>query len=166
MPVGSETLIAGAYTATFNSVALGVFEGDSGVPTLEHTMASEPVGNTSAYGKTVIDEIFQGANLFIAMTCIEYKAGPLAAFWPYHATLGRMGTIGRLLYDLSSALVLTSTAGTPAATSPATLTASKAILAPGFTPRIVFGPTLRKVPLRFRCFPYDSAGATIFFSTT
>jgi hypothetical protein len=166
MPVGGETLVVGPYTATWNSVALGVFEGDAGLPSLEHQAAGEDVGNTSAYGRTVIDSVYLGANWFSSFTCIEYKAGPISAFWPYHATLGRLGTIGVLLYTLSQALVLTAVAGTSAATAPATLTASKSILLPGFTPRIMFGPKLRTVPLRMRLFPYDSAGAIIHFSQT
>lgn len=166
MPVGSETLVAGGYTATWNSVALGIFEGDSGLPTNEHTVAAEDVGNTSAYGKTVIDFIYQGANWFSSFTCLEYKSGPKSAFWPYNATLGRLGTIGVLGYSLAQALVLTAITGTSASSSPATLTASKAILLPGFSSRIVFGPTLRKVPIRMRLLPYDSGGNVVFFTET
>jgi hypothetical protein len=166
MPVGSETLIAGGYTATWNSVALGVFEGDAGLPTVEHTASAEEIGNTSAYGKSVIDAVYQGANWFSAFTCIEYKAGPIAAFWPYSATLGVMGTIGVLLYSISQALVLTAIAGTSASATPATLTAAKAILQPGFTGRLNYGPTLRRVPLRFRLFPYITASTVVWFVQT
>lgn len=166
MPVGSETLITGPYTATFSGVALGVFEGDAGLPVIEHTMSTESIGNTSAYGKSVIDDIQQGGNVFFAFTCIEYKSGPKAAFWPYHATLGRGPVVGTLLYDSSAALVLTSTAGTPAAASPATLTSSHCILAPGFGARLVYGPTLRKVPLRLRAYPYLAGGNFVWFTET
>lgn len=166
MPVGSETLVVGPYTATWNSVALGVQEGDAGLPTLEFASSVEPVANTSAYGKTTIDEVYQGVNPTIGMTLIEYKTGPIGAFWPYHATLWRIGTIGVLLYTLSQALVLTAVAGTSAAASPATWTANKAILLPGFAVRLAYGPTLRKVPLRFRVYPFDSSGAVVFATQT
>lgn len=166
MPVGSETLIAGPYTATWNSVALGIFEGDASLPTIERTDVVEDVGNTSAYGRTIIDGVFLGSNWTAQMVCMEYKAGPLAAFAPYHATLGRLGTIGVLIYTLSQALILTAVSGTSAASTPASLTASKSLLLPGFAARLVYGPTIRKVPLRFRLLPYDSAGATIHFSQT
>lgn len=166
MAVGGETFIAGEYTVSFNSVSLGILEGDSGLPSLEHTMAAEMIANTSSFGKTPLDGIFQGGSYFMPMTCLEYKAGPISAFWPYHGTLGRIGTIGTLLYAMSSALVLTATAGTPAASSPATLTASRAFLAQGFASRIIFGPTLRKVPLRFQLLPFTSGGNPVVFTTT
>jgi hypothetical protein len=166
MAVGSETFIAGEYTVTFGGVALGIQEGDAGLPSLEHSMAAEPIANTSSFGKTTLDGVFTGGNYFMGMTCLEYRAGPITAFWPYHATLGRIGTIGTLLYGMSVALVLTATAGTPAAASPATLTASRAFLQPGFTSRIMFGPTLRKVPLRFQLLPYLSTGNPVVFTTT
>lgn len=162
MPAGGEILAAGQYTATYGGVALGMFEGDAGVPTLEHLVKSEPVDNTATYGKATLDHIYQGVDYFISMICLEYRAGPLAAFWPWASTLGQMGIIARLAYDLSAPLVLTTIAGTPAATTgPATLTANKTILTPGFMPRVLFGPTLRKIPLRLQLLPYDSGGGNI-----
>jgi hypothetical protein len=167
LPAGSENLVSGAYTGTLSGVALGVFEGDAGLPALEHTRVAEDVGNTSFWAKSVIDSIEQGGNIFISFTCIEWgKAAVRTAFWPYNATLGRMPTVGVLLFDSAVPLVLTAVAGTPAATQPATLTASKVALMPGFTPRIMFGPTLRRVPLRFRCFPFSSGGNNVWFTVT
>jgi len=166
VPIGGETLICGQYTVTWNSNALGVMLGDSGLPTIENSNKGEPVANTDAYGKTTIDAIYQGGDYFASMTCLEYKANTIAAWWPF-GSLGVMGTIGRLYYNLSQPLVLTAVAGTPAASSPATLTASKAILAPGFSSRLLFGPTLRNVPLRFQLLPYLIGGTTAgWFSTT
>lgn len=168
MPVGSEALIAGAYTASFGGSALGLFEGDAGLPVMEHSMVAEDVGNTSLYGKTVIDSLQQGGNVFFAFTCLEaYLSAVKSAFWPYHSTLGRLpAAMGALLYDSSAALVLTAVAGTPAATSPATVTSSKCILAPGFNTRWVFGPTLRKVPIRLRAYPYSSGGNSCWWTVT
>lgn len=166
MPAGSETLIAGGYTATYGGTALGMFEGDGGLPTLQHSNAAEEIRNTSVYGKSMIDGVYQGANWNMSMTCMEYKSGPLAAFWPYNATLGQMGTIGVLLYSLAAAVVLTAIAGTSAAATPATLTASKCILQVGFLPQILYGPRLRTLALRFQLLPYTSGGNVIWFSQT
>lgn len=165
MPVGGESLICGQYTLTWNSTALGMMQGDAGLPTIEQSGKSEPIGNSDSYGKSTIDGIYQGADWFASMTCMEYKAATIAAWWPY-STLGRMGTIGRLLYDMSLPLVMTSIAGTPAATSPATLTATRTILAPGFGTRLLFGPTLRTVPLRFQLLPYYVTGSVPGWFTT
>jgi hypothetical protein len=164
MPAGSETLIAGQYTVTYNGTSCGIMEGDAGVPTIEATNHAEPVNNTDAYGKSMIDAIYQGGDHFASFQCMEYKAGSIAAFWPFGA-LGVMGVIARLYYDMSSALVLTAVAGTPAANSPATLTASKSIIAPGFNGRLLYGPTLRKVPIRLALLPFSSTGNKWFTST-
>ncbi len=166
MPVGGEVLIVGEYVVTYNSVAIGILEGDAGLPTLSQMTKAEPIANTSKYGKSTLDAIYQGADWFAQFTCLEYKAGPLAAFWPFHATLGHMGIIGRLYFDLALPLVLTSIAGTPAATTPATLTATRAILAPGFNTQLLFGPTLRKVPIRLQLLPFDVGGAPSWFTQT
>lgn len=165
MPAGSETIIAGQYTVTYGGVALGIFEGDAQVPAIEWVHKTEPIANTDAYGKTTIDHIGQGLDAFFSGTCLEYKAGPISAMWPLSTTLGRLGVIGRLYYDIAAALVLTAIAGTPAVTSPATLTASRSILAPGFNVKLLYGPTLRKVPLRLQLLPYTST-VVVFFTTT
>lgn len=151
------------YTVGWNGLTLGIMEGDAGCPTLECVNHAEVVNNTDAYGKTTIDAIYQGGDWFAQMTCIEYRAGSIGAVWPF-GQLGVLGVIGRLYYaSIASSLVLTAIAGTPAAASPATLTATKAVIAPGFSSRWLFGPTLRKIPLRFQLLP---TGANVAFFTT
>lgn len=165
MPAGGETIIAGAYTVTWNGVSVGMFEGDGSLPTLEQTSKAEMIDNTSTYGKSTIDGVYQGADWFISYTCMEYKAGSIAAFWPFGAN-GVMGIISRLLFSLSAPLVMTVVAGTPAVGSPNTLTAPNTILAPGFNSRLLFGPTVRKVPIRQILFPYSNSGTIQWFSQT
>lgn len=144
-------------------------EGDAGLPTITQQSKAEAVANTDAYGKSTIDAIAQGADYFAQFTCLEYRTGVIACWWPFGA-LGVMGLIGRLYYTLSAPLVMTAIAGTPAAASPATLTATRSILAPGFSSSLLFGPTLRKVPIRLQLFPYlTAAGGTTtpgWFTTT
>lgn len=168
MSFGSETLVAGPYTATWNSAALGIFEGGGSLPTLQYQRFTEDIDNTSAYGRALLDGIYLGMAVFFQMVCQEYKAGSIGAAFPQHATKGRLGTIGVMEYASHSAsLVLTAVAGTTAATSPATLTSSKSCLAPGFTVSLAYGPTLRKVPLRLRAFVQDvGSGNAGFFSET
>jgi hypothetical protein len=174
----SGTLIAGQYTVTYNSVAVGYMEGDAGCPTIEHTMHAELVNNTDQYGKMLIDWIYQGVDETAQFTCMEYNPGSRLCFWPFivtggFATLGTIivpttGPIGRLGYDMSMALVLTAIAGTPAqlGAAPATLTASHAILAPNFPTRRIFGPTLRKLPIRMVLFPYTGGSGTVGHTET
>lgn len=122
------------------------------------------VNRSDAYGDTLIDTIVRGADWSLVCEAMEYKAGPIAAVGQI-ASMGTLGIIGRLGSDIAQALVLTATAGTPAATTPATLTASKALLAPNANPRILFNSELRRVPLRFALLPYDSSGIKFFTMT-
>lgn len=160
-----ETIICGQFTVTYNSVALGIFEGDAGSPGIERINHGAPIANTDAYGKTMLDYIYQGVDYVFSGVCMEYKAGPIAAWYPWSATAGALGTIGRLAYAVSLALVLTAVSGTPAAATPATLTASRAIIPPTDTSKIMFGPMVRTVPLRLQLLPYTS-GSVIFYSQT
>lgn len=165
MPVGSETIIVGQYTATWNSVALGIMEGDAGVPTIYPAIKGQPIDNTDKYGKSRIDGIYLGADWFAAFVAMEYKAGTKGVVWPF-ATWGQMGVIGRLWYNLAQPLVLTAVSGTPAASSPASLTASKALIDPGAQPRLVYGPSLRTLSCLMTLLPYDSGGSVVWFTET
>jgi hypothetical protein len=165
-PAG-EVLIAGEYTATWSGVSVGMFEGDASCPTISQQSKAEPVSNTSRYGKTFIDGIYQGADWFVHYVCEEYKAGSIAAYWPF-GPIGQLGVIARLYSALGAPLVLTAVAGTPAAGppgAPATISANKTILAPGFDGRLLYGPTLRKVPMRLVMMPYDQGGGVIGWYT-
>jgi hypothetical protein len=169
MPVGGELLAAGAYTVTWNSVALGLFEGSEGAPVLEGPDAKgEAIDDTNIYGRTTIDAVHLGNDYFAAMTCLEWRAGVIAAFHPYSATPGRLGIISRLHWDMASPLVFTVVTGTPSATTgPTTLTASKAFPAIGFSSRARFAPNLRRVPLRFQLYPFlDGASNIVHYTLT
>lgn len=165
MPIGAATFIDGAYTLTWNSVAIGICLGDEQSPLLEYTPLQKPIDNTDRYGRSLIETIYTGGNWVAQYTALEYKAGPIGAAFPF-GSLGVMGIIGRLGSDIAQALVFTSTAGTPAASTPATITAAKAIIAPNWNVRLLYGPTLRMVPIRQILLPYTSAGSDIWLSQT
>lgn len=166
MAIGSAVFIAGAYTITWNSLAIGICLGDEQSPLLEYTNLQKPIDNTDRYGRSIVETIYTGGNWFAQYTALEYKAGPLAVAFPFGASAaGVMGTIARLGSDIAQSLVFTSTAGTPAASTPTTITAAKALLAPNWNVRLLYGPTLRMVPIRQVLLPYDSGG-TIYWATS
>lgn len=165
MPAGGETLVCGSYTVTYGGVACGIMKGDAGVPTLEQTTKAVPVNKTDKYGDSLLDLVYTGTSWRAMFTCMEYKAGSLAALAPF-ATLGLLGIIGRLHYNMASALVLTVVAGTPAAGSPSTITASKAILAPDFPSKLLFGPMVREVPISMNLLLVDTGGGAYGHFTT
>ena len=158
-----EVLIAGRYSATYAAVDMGVSREGW---TVEVSSDLENVSPTDAYGESVIDQIYRGGQHFAQGESISYKAGSTAPFWPWGA-LGVMGIIGRLASDVAAAMVMTSTAGTPAVAAPATVTANKSILAENNRLGLMFNSKLRTVPIRLRWLPYDAGSSVIkWFVTT
>lgn len=175
-----DVFVAGRYSGAYNSLDVGITR-DGFELTIDTEL--EDIGETDAWGRTVLDALFQGANCFVQFVSTAWKSGSLAAFYPWGGALGGAGVLG-VLYDstqtakapiatLASAaalpLVLTSTAGTPAAqTGPIanTLTASYALLAKNNNSRLLFNSKLREVPVRLRLYPYSSGGITRWFSYT
>jgi hypothetical protein len=164
--VAIETPIAGHYSATYNAVADGYTE--SGFE-LEQTVKQELSNESDAYGESTIDWVYRGGDAFLTWDSKVYKIGSTAPFWPWGA-LGVMATtlapIGRLASAVAQAMVLTATANTPAAATPATLTASKSLLAPNFSGKLLFNSKLRRVPVRLQLLPSESAGTITWFALT
>jgi len=112
---------------------------------------------------------FRGGNVSLQFESKAFKAGSITPFWPWGA-LGVLYTaaapIARLASNVAQAMVLSSTANTPAAASPASLTGSKAILAPNSSARLLYNSKLRHVPVRLALLPTDSTGTGTHFTTT
>ncbi len=162
MPAGNEAVVAGQYLVTWNGSSMGMFEGDAGCPALSQVEHEEPVNNTDRYGRTKIDGFYLGGDWFFDGSCIEWLRNTVRAWWPFGANPMEMGTIARRRYDMSAPLLLTAIAGTPAANSPATITAAKALLAANFNTRLLFGPTLRKLPIRQELMPYKGGAGAVW----
>lgn len=161
-----ETPIAGHYSATYNAVGVGYTE--TGFE-LEQTVKQEVSNESDAFGESTIDWVYRGGDAFLTWDSKVYKAGSTAPFWPWGA-LGVMATaaapIGRLASAVAQAMVLTATAGTPASATPATLTASKSLLAPNFSGRLLFNSKLRRVPVRLQLLPGETTGTVTWFTLT
>jgi len=160
--VALGTYIVGAYTATYNSVALGQTE--EGYE-LQFEHKNDLISKSDVFGDKLLDMIYRGTDWFFQSEFKEWKAGPIAVAFPW-AAMGVEGVIGRLGSDVAASLVLTSTTGTPAATTPSTLTASHTILAPNSNPRAQFNSRLRTLPVRMVMLPYNNAGTTTHYVTT
>lgn len=134
---------------------------------------TENIEETDTYGRTLVDQIFLGTNVTFDLECKEYKAGPLRALQPWTATqlaatgasALSLGTIGVLASGIDGVLILTAASGTPASSSPASLTATHTIIHESFDIQWLFGPNHRKIPLRFRVLPYSSSGIKYFTTT-
>lgn len=168
------TFVAGPHTATFTppggtALALGVTQDGY---ELEYTKFWDPIRGDNM-GETIQDGVIRGGDCFLSFVLNEYdSAAGAKMFWPEAIAaatdLGKVGQVGRLASSLAGSLVLTPVAGTSAATiGPATLTAAKAILAPGFPVKFLFATRLRTVPIRLQLLPYvDGSSVTRWFETT
>lgn len=154
-----DTFVAGAYSSTWNGTATGLTEDGY---KLDQNIEQEEIRG-DYYGQSIIEAVTLGANVAIDFTCLAFKAGSYAPFYPF-ATLGEMGTPGLLMTDIAKQLVLAVTTGTPAASAlGASLTGSKSAIAQGHNSQIAFQSRLRRLPLRLRLFPYVS-GVTRWYS--
>lgn len=170
------TFVAGRYSSTITPPAgmatdLGLMDEDGYA--LMFTPQYHLVQDTDAWGAQVLDGFWRGfSDVGIDFTCHEYKAGPLRivnpgdTFAPTGAETFKADTIGRSMLALAGILVLTATASTPAASSPATLTATYAAIREGFQVKWLMGPKQRKIPISMRFFGYDVASAPVYFTAT
>lgn len=159
------TFIAGRYSGAIAGADAGIAEQGYN---LVITPEAERIAESDAFGLSLIELVIRGVNVALIYDGLEYKgtvgtSGPLGAIWPWGTTFGTYGTIGRLGSALAYSVILTATAGTPAASTPATLTCPRAIISPGNQIALLFNSKLRKVPIRFDCMPNDSS---VWFSTT
>jgi hypothetical protein len=165
VPIGGESEIAGGYTVTWNSVALGIFQGEQDVPSIIRVPKSRPVNSTDRYGQSKIDSVHLGHDFMFEGVLMEYpKALPLLQM--IETVWGRLGTIGALKFSAAQPLVLTAIAGTTASTAPATVTASKAVWSDDHPTRLFYGPQLRVVPVRLDLLPYLAGGVPACLTET
>lgn len=159
-----ETLVAGRYGGTYNSVDVGITEDGYRI---QQDSSAFPVNNTDAYGDSMIDFIYRGGNAFMIYNSIAYKAGAITPFWPW-GTLGVMFTsaapLGRLASAVAAAMVITAVANTPAAAAPASVTAPLAILAPNSNLELLYTSKLRTVPTRLQLLPSLNTGTASWFT--
>jgi len=110
----------------------------------------------SRYAESVIDGIYRGGNVFVQLILKEWKTGSKNVMWPFDATLGQSGKIGRAMSDIAGSLLLTAIAGTPAANNgPATRTFPLACFSPGHNKEVLFGNVERNVPIIMQCYPAE-----------
>lgn len=161
-----DTLVAGAYTGTYNAVATGLTQ--KGYE-FEQTFKTELIDETDIWGLTTIDAVYRGGDAFLQYESRTYKAGSTTPFAPWGA-IGTISTtaapIGRLASAVASATVLTAVANTPAAAAPATLTAALSLLAENFQGKLLFDSRLRNVPIRLRLYPSLNTGTLTWIALT
>lgn len=158
------TIIAGRYSSTWNSLAVGLCKDDG--YRLVLSPKEQQINKTDGFAQTLIETVYQGCDWAAVMTLIEYASGAVSTMITPWGTLGTLGTIATLGTNQAKSFVMTSTAGTPAATTPATLTATLAKLAPSANVELNFTSAGREVPVRLDFLPANIAGVNTHFATT
>jgi hypothetical protein len=130
--------------------------------TLTTQVVGEPVEG-DIWGGSIVDIVYRGGNCRIGWEAIAFRYGSVVPYWPW-ATLGTMGTVGRLGSTYGGNLVLVAAPGTTAADFPTigqlhmqAITAQNAIIVPNNSFPLIFDSRLRKVPVELQLLPfYDS----------
>lgn len=165
------SFVAGAYTATLqfsgsSALAMGLLEEGWW---LTWDPKWDPINKSDAYGSSTLDLFWQGLDMHVAGVALEWKTNVIRAMQPMNGWAGtgasafNLGTIGAAASDNSGILVLSSTANTPAAASPTSVTFSQTINID--STKILFGPVHRTMPLNLQVLPYSSTGIKLFSST-
>lgn len=165
--------VAGRYSATYqipgqSAGPMGILEEGWNLSWQYHR---DLINRTDAYGDTRIDGVHTGIDVSISGVAKEhvinvYRAmAPLTTWFPTGASTFLLGTIGVLESDSGGILILTSTAGTPAAASPTTLTATYAMQKEGTANSILLGPKHRVHPFDMAILPFLASTIRHFSST-
>jgi len=160
------SFIAGKYDAIYGTDGAEITVGQiSAGITIEHSVSKQLITGDNA-GQTVQDAVYQGHNVFVEFTLMEYdQAGALDVFWPYDVLEGEQGVIGRLDTAVARSLQLDGLTGAPVP-SATELQADLAILAEDFPVRILYAPALREIPVRMRLYPTGTAPSDSFYVLT
>jgi hypothetical protein len=159
----TANFVAGHYTATYNSKAVGQTEDGFRI---DFTVLKRIVTGDQ-FGQTPQDGIYLGQEVFVQYTIIEPEAAGIDDIrFPYSDTVGtpwEVGVCGTM--DVRGAgtgsptskalsLVLTAVSGTTAANdAEATVTFPLTILAENFPISMLLGNDLRSIPIRQRVYP-------------
>jgi hypothetical protein len=160
--------IAGRYSGTYYSEDLGILN-DDGFELSMQAKAQE-INATDAYGMTLIEAIYRGQDWRIRFRAMEAaKNGVIAALQPFGDAGGaglnpRLGVIARPFTDMTQSLILSATAGTPAAGNPSTLTADEAIMSPTNNTAMLLTSKVREVPIEMVLLPFTSGSDVIPFT--
>lgn len=142
---------------------------------LRCTIQGQEIDASDAYGMTLVEGIYRGQNWRVQIRGLEWnKTGLLASLQAFgmsgaNTTLTpTLANIGERYSKYAQAMVLTAILGNPPST-PQTLTASSAIIAPQSVTDFNITSKMREMPIEYVLLPYTSATSgvgNVPFSTT
>lgn len=171
------TMRPGVWSFVYNSVALGLTNGDGFK--LKFKRKSKKVNNTNLYGDALIDGIFMGlGDVQLVTTLKEWNAGvqhlinPNGTAGPPPVFDGIQGIVGTLDSAKAQQLVGTCLTGTPDATiskggvANANTFTCLAILAPENDIEFLMAPQETDIPVLLDLLLYDDSGTKRYWKWT
>lgn len=166
--------VSGPFLGLWNSLPLGTQNDDGYV--LSANFQGQEINATDAFGLTLVESIWRGMNWRIRLRGMEANKSGLSSLLQMFGQTGANTTLTPQLTNIGDrwsnycrTLLLTAILGNPP-TSPQTLTALSAGLAPGQTTEGMMTSKVREMPLELILLPYSavvgSSSAIIPFSTT
>jgi hypothetical protein len=167
--------ISGPYTGSWDAFPLGTLSDDG--YELSCTFGGQEVAETDAFGLTLVEAIYRGQNWRARLRGLEWKTGLLAALQGFGCQVPlasgilapQLSNIGNRWSSFSLALVLTAILGNPP-TTPTSLTATQAAVAPASQSLFNMTSKVRELPLEMILIPYSvtvgSITQNVPFTTT
>ena len=149
--------VSGPYTGTWNALSIGT-NSDDGYE-LQCTIQGQEINETDAYGMTLVEGIYRGQNWRVRYRALEWKTGGLNALQQFGLVAGGgplnpfLANTGDKFSKFSAALVLTAILGNPP-TTPQTLTALLASIAPQNQSAFNLTSKMRELPIELVLLPY------------
>ncbi len=165
MAAGLIVPVSGPYTGTFNALPLGT-QWDDGYE-MRVEFAGQEVRESDAYGMTLVEAIYRGTNWRLLLKGLEWKTGLLALLKNTGTTTTasdglltpQLLNIGDRWTKFAQALVLTAILGNPP-TTPQSLTATSATIAPNSNSAFQMTSKVRELPLELVLYPYSTVIAS------
>lgn len=162
MAAGLVVPVSGPYTATWNAFALGTQNDDGYVLTGAYT--GQEINTSDAYGMTLVEAIWRGLNWRIRLRGLEWnKPGILASMQAFGSSgnpdttfTPTLANIGDRYSKFARTLLLNSILGAYPPTTPQTLTALSAIVAPQSNVEYLMTSKVREAPFEMVLLPYES----------
>lgn len=161
MAAGLVVPISGPYVGTWNAFPLGV-QHDDGYE-ISCTMQGQEVNETDAYGMTLTEAIWRGFNWRARFRGLEWKSGLLAILKMFGTTgTANDGLLNPQLINIGDrwtkycqVLLLTAILANPP-TTPQTLSATNAGIAPQSESAFLMTSKVRELPIEMVLIPYST----------
>jgi hypothetical protein len=155
--------ISGPYTGTWHAFPFGTLNDDG--YEIRAQMKGQEINETDAYGMTLVEAIYRGQDWRALLRGLEWKQGLLDSLQSTgqgtpNTLSPQLASIGQRWSVFGQAMILTAILANPP-TTPQSLTATNAILAPNSQSSFNLTSKMREVPIELHLLPYSSVVGSV-----